>query len=95
MSEEFGTREMYDKLREKLMQQPTMMNRNELKKRNWARQKIAAMICDPTLAADFAYLRTDFILFYGPGTDLGLLFYTMNLTDDDRKLLEGMKITAR
>ena len=84
-----------DELYKKLMQQPCMMNRKELKQRNWARQKITAMICDPQLAAGFAFLRTDFILFYGPGTDLELLFYSMNLTDEDRKLLEGMKISCR
>lgn len=88
-----------DALRAKLVnaygKQPVMMNRGELKKRNWARQKISAMICDPTLESGFAYLRTDYILFYGPGTDLELLFYSMNITDDDRKLLEGMKISCR
>lgn len=84
----------YDELRKKLMLHPTIMNRGELKKRNWARQKIEAMICDPSLAANFAFLRTDHILFYGPGTDLGLLFYSMNLTDDDRKLLSEMRIST-
>lgn len=73
---------------------PVLMPRQELAFRNWRHDRISSMIMDPTLQPNFAWQRAgDYVFFYGPGSDLELLFFSINLTPADVKLLGGMKIS--
>lgn len=58
----------------------------------WARLRGFTLEEDLTLPPDSAVIAASGILRYGPGTDLDVMMFHMNLTKHDRAFLKNCKV---